>query len=188
MWADQALQRFVKDYPNVKRVLDVGSGAGEHAEVMRSHGMDVTEVDLRKGRDYNQTKFDLYFDGIWCSHVLEHQLNVNRFLTKLRYDLKVGGILAISVPPLKNAIVGGHVTLWNAGLLLYNLILAGWDCSTARVGRYDYNISVIVPRKDILDMPTLAYDTGDIELLAPYFPFPVAHGFNGANCVVNWGK
>ena len=46
------------------------------------------------------------------------------FLKKVHSLLNEGGYLAIIVPPRKPFIVGGHVTIWNAGLVLYNLILA----------------------------------------------------------------
>jgi hypothetical protein len=81
---------------------------------------------------------------VWCSHVLEHQPNAGLFLAKLIRDCRDGGILAITVPPAKTEIVGGHVSLWNAGLLLYRLALTGIDCRDARVKTYGYNVSVIV--------------------------------------------
>lgn len=92
-----------------------------------------------------------------------------------------GGYLAIIVPPRKPFIVGGHVTLWNAGLVLYNLILAGFDCSEeCYIKQYDYNIGIIIKKKTITELPkNLSMDRGDIELLSKYFPFEVEHNFNG---------
>lgn len=184
MWAAEALERFSAAVPLPGRVLDVGSGSGEHAKALRAANYEVTELDWGKGQDYNTwTCLAGSFDGIWCSHVLEHQQNVGSFLRKLRRDLRPGGLLAITVPPAKHDIVGGHLTLWNAGLLLYNLVVAGWDCHEARVGAYGYNISVIVNRVDAA-LPRLAYDQGDIEALAHFFPVPVHQGFRGD--LVRW--
>lgn len=183
MWADQALERFL-EYSDVRSVLDVGAGAGEHAQRMRDAGMVVVETDWVHGVDYNQTPMGV-FDGIWCSHVLEHQLNVNHFLRKVYSELRPDGVLAITVPPMKHDIVGGHVTVWNAGLLAYNLILAGFDLSQARVGEYGYNISIIIRRKAAA-LPRLHYDAGDIELLAPFWPWPVQQGFRGHGRSVRW--
>ena len=90
-----------------------------------------------------------------------------------------------SVPPLKHQIVGGHVSLWNAGLLLYRLILAGFDCSNAAVKSYGYNISVVVRRRNI-QLPKLIRDSGDIAQLSAYFPKPVNHGFDGRIDELNW--
>lgn len=125
------------------------------------------------------------FDAIWCCHVLEHQRNVGAFLEKCFADLKDGGWLAVTVPPRKDEIVGGHLTLWNAGLLLYNLILAGFDCSGASVKTYGYNVSVIV-RKRRANLPALKMDCGDIESLAEFFPMPVEQGFSGLIGGINW--
>lgn len=180
----EALTRFIAEQP--KRVLDLGCGFGEHADIMRKAGMNVTEVDYMLGNEADDISGELgQFDGIWCSHVLEHQLNVNDFLSAVRLALKKDGLLAITVPPAKNNIVGGHVTLWNEGLLLYNLILAGFDCSEARVGVYGYNISVLVRRKDAR-LPILRHDKGDIEALARYFPCDVKQGFDGRTGPINW--
>ena len=80
---------------------------------------------------------------------------------------------------------GGHLSLWNAGLLLYNLILAGFDCRSAAVKTYDYNVSVIV-RKKAAPLPELTYDFGDIEKLSQFFPFEAKHGFDGNIESINW--
>ena len=112
---------------------------------------------------------------------MEHQLNVGLFLNKIKSLLKEGGYLGIVVPPRKPFVVGGHVTLWNAGLVLYNLVLAGFDCSEeCYIKQYDYNIGIIIKKKTIIDMlKNLSMDKGDIELLSKYFPLEVKHNFNG---------
>jgi hypothetical protein len=84
----------------------------------------------------------------------------------------------VTVPPAKHNIVGGHVTLWNAGLLLYNMVLAGWDCSEALVMVYGYNISVLVEKKQAI-LPKLRMDSGDIDTLSKFFPIQVEEGFHG---------
>ena len=60
-------------------------------------------------------------------------------------------------------------------MLLYNLILAGFDCNNARVGQYDYNVSVILKKHTIDVLHMLAYDAGDIEILRPYFPHQIQY-------------
>ena len=91
-----------------------------------------------------------------------------------------GGYLAIIVPPRKPFIVGGNITLWNAGLVLYNLVLAGFDCSEyCDILQYDYNIGIIIKKKSINQLPNdLSMDKGDIEKLSKYFPFDSKHNFN----------
>ncbi len=188
-YGTEAFERLVA-YRDVETVLDVGSGEGDHAKALRVGGRRVTTISLRAPADivddYLQVEFPSRFDALWVCHVLEHQKNVNLFLRKCYRDLRVDGVLAITVPPLKQEVVGGHVTLWNAGLLLYNLVLAGFDCSKARVsGTYGYNISVIVRRRAAM-LPVLGYDAGDIAKIAHYFPTDVVDGFNGNLPPINW--
>lgn len=128
--------------------------------------------------DYNSHDFKTKFDAIWCAHCLEHQRNVGAFLEKVFSDLKDGGVLCITVPPRKDNIVGGHLTLWNAGLVLYNLILAGFDCSDAEIIKDGYNISVFLKKKKA-ELPVLSMDKGDIEKISHYFPFDAKQGFDG---------
>ena len=188
MFADQALVRFA-EYP-WRECLDVGSGSGTHADELRRLGKSVITVDSGHKANiphaYQAWEFGAdNVEAIWCSHTLEHQVNPGAFLQKMQHELRPGGLLAITVPPAKHNIVGGHVTLWNAGLLLYQLILAGFDCSQARVGSYGYNISVIVELHEI-QLPPLANDAGDIDRLAQYFPGPVTQGFNGQLPNIRW--
>ena len=196
IYANLTLQTLIDQF---QTVLDIGSGAGKHAEILRKYGKTVTQLDFGKSiyyqgkadnskvlyTDYSIHEFDSQFDCLWASHVLEHQPNVNRFLVKMRADLKEGGILAITVPPLKHQIVGGHLNLWNAGLLLYHLVFAGFNCRNAHVRTYGYNVSVIL-RKEAIDLPPIDYDSGDIDRLSDFFPAGCQENFNGDIRLLNW--
>ena len=118
--------------------------------------------------------------------MLEHQANPGLFLRKIYRDLKAGGVVAVTVPPAKSTIVGGHLTLWNAGLLLYNLIMAGFDCRNAAVKSYGYNISVIVRKRRACHPRDMVMDCGDIERLAHFFPCPAKQDFEGHIIELNW--
>jgi SAM-dependent methyltransferase len=185
--AGEALERLIEIRPDT--VLDVGSGAGIHARHMREAGLSVTTLDIAPPADivtdFRTWRLPREYGAVWASHVLEHQPDPGEFLRHCFGLIREGGWFAVTVPPLKHDIVGGHVTLWNAGLLLYQLILAGFDCAQARVGTYAYNISVIVQKRSRPEVP-LVFDTGDIETLAPFFPLPVKHGFCGQIPDVRW--
>lgn len=172
-----------------RTVLDIGSGRGEHSRRFRAQGRQVTSLDLAPPADvigdYLETEFEAPFDCIWACHVLEHQRNPGAFLDKVFRDLVDGGILALTVPPEKQEIVGGHVSIWNEGLLIYHLILAGFDCSEAALSRYDYNVSIVL-RKRRAELPPLRMDGGDIDLLAKYFPIPFGERMSGRIASVNW--
>lgn len=197
MLAKYAFEKLLKDY-TFDTVLDVGAGQGQHTEAFLSAGKKVTAVDLGKSHYFHQGKWASHpnlkfvqaeflsadlgvFDCIWASHVLEHQRNPGQFLDRCFALLRDNGILAVSVPPLKHEIVGGHLTLWNPGLVVYNLVLARFNCRRAAVRAEGYNISVIVRKDPVPDeaLDALVYDWGDIRRLAPYFPLDVVDGFTG---------
>ncbi len=191
MFADQALDRLL-EMPDIRTVLDIGCGNQEHANLLRAAGKTVTTVALSEPADvqwdYLDVEFPKPFDAIWASHVLEHSPNPGLFLAKCFNDLRTGGALVVTVPPAKHNLVGGHVSLWNEGILLYHLILAGFDCRQARVGVYGYNISVIVSKPDFpVQLPPIAMDAGDIERLAEFFPCPVHQDMDGRIGSIHWG-
>lgn len=140
------------------RMLDIGGAHGIHARFFRKHipGLEVDIIDAKRtgealaftGIYENFTPKEPY-DFIWASHVLEHVQNPGLFLRKLHQDLKPGGWIGLTVPPLKHEMTFAHVTLWNAGLLLINLIRSGFDCTGAHVASYDYNISVLVQKTGV---------------------------------------
>lgn len=82
--------------------------------------------------------------------------------------VKEDGIIAITIPPMEENVLGGHLTNWNAGLLLYNLIINGIDCSDCSILSYGYNVSVIVKNRK-RGAVELTYDNGDIKNLIQYF-------------------
>ncbi len=192
--ADQALTLLLEQYA-FETVLDVGCGDGGHARHFAAHGKRVTTVSFEPYGDHRPDfvgdfmdfPVDTRFDVVWCSHALEHQANVRQFLQRLVDCARPGGLLAITVPPARPYIVGGHLTVWNTGLLLYNLIAAGIDCREARVKVYGYNISLIVPVHRI-ELPDLRHDLGDIERLARFFPMPVKQGFDGRIEEIGWTR
>lgn len=190
MFADQAFYKLISDY-KFNTVIDVGCGTCQQAMLFRKNGKHVTTLALSEPAEIVGDFMDVDLprvDCIWASHVLEHQRNPGDFLERCYDLLNDGGILAVTVPPLKHQIVGGHVSLWNAGTLLYSLILAGFDCSNAAVKTYGYNISVIVHKQpfDFIHNVRLSMDNGDITTLAPYFPTKVGEGFDGRIKSVNW--
>lgn len=208
-YSGAAVQKSLDDYV-FKTVLDIGAGAMSHSEAFANHGKSVTAVDfgvsiyyqkhkLKSGieinqiiGDFNLIDFPEKYDCAWASHVLEHQPNVDGFLKKLVSLVNENGVIAITVPPLKHEIVGGHVSLWNAGLILYRLVLAGVDCSSASVLSTGYNISVIVTKKSITP-EGIEFDSGDIRKIKKYLPqdldfIPNENDdpFNGNITRLNW--
>jgi SAM-dependent methyltransferase len=205
--AGLALYKLLDEY-DFASVLDIGSGGGEHTAIMASAGKQVTAIDYgtsyyyRKSSenvqatigDFAKHHFQHEFDCVWCSHVLEHQLNVQSFLVKVKQVLRPDGVLAITVPPLKHTIAGGHVSLWNGGLLLYRLVLAGFDCSDARILRYGNNVSALLRKREIDVLGEIEYDRGDIRKIRKYLPAGLPYAtrdavddpFDGDILRLNW--
>jgi SAM-dependent methyltransferase len=204
-FANRALHKLLKDF-DFQTVLDIGSGEGKQAAVMLKYGKSVTALDYGKSpyyqwRDpsiktlignFNELEFEDKFDCVWASHVLEHQPNVNKFLRKINDVTREGGVVAITVPPLKHQIVGGHLALWNGGMLLYHMVLAGFDCSQASILQYGYNISIIVKKREI-SFPNIVFDMGDIRAIRQYLPNDLGFvsnqhddPFNGDIRRLNW--
>lgn len=183
--ANEALEFLLKNF-KFDSVLDIGCGQGLHSEIFLENGKSVTALDygesiyLKKRKtdskislivgDINEFESAKQWDCVWCAHILEHQLNPHNFLKKVHSLIKENGILAITVPPLDELIVGGHVSVWNAGLLLYHLVLAGFDCSNAHIKKYGYNLSVILEKASINVLNDISYDAGDIKQICKYLP------------------
>lgn len=201
-FAGHAIQKLLDDY-QFDTVLDIGCGSGQHSEIFKEYGKKVTAIDYGQSKYYKNNQLtdidiieddfnywcsynwekgkDLAFDCIWASHVLEHQSDLDSFFLNLRWLSfnkekminKKGMIVAITVPPKKDLVVSGHLSIWNAGLLLYNLVSHGIDCRNAKILEYGYNISVIFQIEDIYinsKMPKLNYDSGDLLKLKEFFP------------------
>lgn len=213
--AERALRLLLThpEYRETRLVLDVGCGEGLHSRAFAEAGKWVTAVDLGascyalRGKWEEGERFSSggsiirvlgdirnmaggrLYDLVWASHVLEHQRDPGSFLDLLRKLCKPEGVLAITVPPRKDELVGGHLTCWSPGLLVYHLLHAGLDCREARVASYDYNVSVIVRNRSLPDgvLSELVQDAGDVAKLAPWFPWPnVRERFDGMAPSVNW--
>ena len=195
------LAEIVNLYSGINSVLDIGAGnllassffvnSGKLVDIcdfedsvyISEKALNSVDINKKYIGDFCHLEFDGKYDMIWCSHVLEHQLNVQDFLEKLVSLVNPDGYIALSVPPRKPFIVSGHINLFNPGLLLYRLILSGLDCSESKCFQYDGNICFF-SKINKINLPKLNYDAGDIEKIKKYFPFEVSEGFNGdfMNC------
>ena len=201
------MQMLLRQY-DFSSVLDLGCGSGEHACLLAANGKQVSalnytdsaELRTRIGTDaevligdFNSYPFNRHYDCIWCSHVLEHQPDPHSFLLRIHELLPEGGILALTVPPLKHLIVSGHTTLWNPGLLLYHLVLAGFDCTHISLLQYGYNISAVLRKTSISSKEQLVYNTGDLKTIQRWLPQRLVYqdtghdiAFDGRITRLNW--
>jgi len=168
----EATSKFIE----LGKIVDICEFEGSY--YLKNSNVDQSKIRFKIIGDINELEITTIYDAIWAAHILEHQLNPNLFLKKLHLLLKEGGYLAIVVPPRKPFVVGGHVSIWNGGLLLYHLVLAGFNCKNAQLLQYDYNIGVVV-KKETMPEIKLNYDLGDLEILKEFFPMEIGEGFNG---------
>lgn len=127
-------------------------------------------------------------DAVWCSHVLEHVLDVGLALREIRRILRPDGWLFLTLPEYAPFVVGGHVTPgWNLGVLMYVLVLAGFDVRSGSFINHCWNVTAFVRRGQIPDV-ALRHDKGDLERLSPLFPaeIDVHQGMDGDLLRVNW--
>lgn len=209
---EDLLREVLARYPLPRSILDIGTGSGVAARAFSSAGwqVEVTGFDMDAYLDEtnrlplgievhpdvdicSMIRFhDDQFGAVWCAHVLEHVLDTGIALREMRRILKPDGLLFLSVPPFKHAVVGGHVSPgWNVGLLMYVLAVAGFDLHRGSFVRHGYNVFGIV-RKGVGPMPDgmLRFARGDIETLgrAGRFPngFDARQGFDGNIPGCNW--
>ena len=193
--------------PGISSVLDVGYGTGDHAREMAAAGKRVIGIDPngREGfntqhnggsvfflqQDYMDPELPMseQFDCVWSCHVLEHVDDPHALLSKMHGDLKDGGLLIVTVPPVQHAIVGGHFSLWNAGQVLYHLVRAGFDCRHASVKQYGYNITVMVRKSPVPGRAVPVEPNYPIARLKDYLPEGIVWKgdcFNGDIQELNW--
>ncbi len=192
----EAFKRFMQY--DFRTAYDVGSGHGKHAEAMRRVGRHVVTVDNKSQaddrRDWGGQTVMEPLDAIWCSHALEHALNVHQWCRAFHQRLHPGGVLCVTVPPgradLDRGMIGGHINHFTPWSLCYHLVLAGFDCREARVGTYGHNMSVIVT-KPTTPLPTplgvrFQMNHGDLARLAPFMPVTISKGGPATWQDVNW--
>lgn len=196
-------------------ILDIGAGGGGASRFLAMKGKKVTAIgmnfnwygDLAK-RDYPNIEVmddvavcemkiieDESIEAIWCAHTLEHVRNVGKALDEMFRVLKPEGLLFLSVPPFSHDVVGGHISVgWNIGILMYNLIISGFDVKSGEFIKHKSNIAAFVRKKESLPFK-VRLDTTDMETLKEHYP-PSIHylgtvaekniHFNGDLNAVNW--
>jgi SAM-dependent methyltransferase len=134
-----AMEFFNKiDFTNITRIADIGSGPGHQAFYMQQCGLDVVCIDYLKpvysGLAVEPPDSDKLgtFDAVWSHHCLEHIADPIGALIKWRSLLKPGGELFLTVPEIGIVMSPGHINSFNLPLLMYQLAIAGFDCSTRR--------------------------------------------------------
>lgn len=160
-------------------ILDVGCGKMPYLDLFLKKRKKYLGIDLNpwqeNGNHFINTSLDNMptndkFDCVFSSHVIEHIQNTREFIDSMKSKVKDGGVLCIIFPRPKDLIVGGHVHVFNHGIMLYNIILSGIDCSKFKCLSYGNSNCVLGICRKVEFNFELCHDHGDIELLKKYFP------------------
>ena len=111
---DEIYSRFLRYIPDGGRIMDLGCGSGRDVKWFRDHGYEAYGLDA--SRELVSKASDEYdipvftglieewttatpFDGVWCCASLMHldDSALERFFVNLKYNLKTGGVLFMSV-------------------------------------------------------------------------------------------
>ena len=111
-WTSQFL--YSKKHIVGKNLLEIGVGAGQSILWFEEEGFDVKGIEpdgrnvsminrkLKRGKVIESSVEDFSteeeFDVIWMSHVLEHLIEPDKFLKKIKMNLKKDGVFFIEVP------------------------------------------------------------------------------------------
>jgi len=157
------------------KVLDVGCGYGYHCTWFSEYSNNVYGItdyinDILKEKseqehfiirnmDMNDLQFsDNEFDFLWSHHSLEHSFSPLYTLREWWRVLKIGGQLAVTVPPYHERTVSGHFTTgWHIGQLMYLLLISGFDVKNGYFIQEGYNVRAIVEKKEIMSFSGYAY-------------------------------
>lgn len=147
-----ALSRLEKIRPCLQgrmRILDVGSGGGEFAYLLKSLGHEVRGIEPNQGYatfaakqygldimqgfigdvDLPQASYDLI--TIW--HVLEHTEDPGAVLRQLQRALRPGGLLVVEVPNVEATCQSPRATFHEAHLYNFNAATLAWLAATVRL-------------------------------------------------------
>jgi hypothetical protein len=150
-------------------MLEIGSAAGSAARAFAFAGKTVHTCEILPvydadfSGDYLDLQLPAPVDAIWCSHVLEHQRHVGQFLEKMHGDVREDGVLALTVPCALSPLLIGHCNIFTPMHLIYNLILAGFNCADASVLTYDGQFSILL-RKRSNGIPRISFASTQLEV------------------------
>jgi SAM-dependent methyltransferase len=188
--AEFFFERTQNERINCQKVVDIGCGRGQLAEILKAYfcdragevygvdfknnaprSLDVREFDLSLIDDHNYTSpFDLFSIG-FCSHVLEHMIDPRGMLRGLRRRAAEGALLYLEVPDHShlNLDIALNSNLWSAQHLNYFSLLTlrrlavscGW-----KIIAEDSSIFGFIPRARLILKAESSRGATDMTILS----------------------
>lgn len=160
-----------------KKILEVGCGKGEYLSLMEycdvnCYGVEYLETSVeyaqKQGLKVKREYFDDIsyidrdgpFDAFFILNFLEHIPNINSFIEIILNNLSEDGIGLIEVPnfdmilkqELFSEFISDHIFYFTKDTLCNTLQINGFDILEVNVIWYDYIISVIVKKRQRLNL------------------------------------
>mgnify|MGYP000029312189 FL=1 len=162
-----------------KKLLDIGSGKGNHLIGFARLGLEPSGIDKRdeclkildeftiRECDIENEKFpydDKTFDFVFSKSVLEHVLNADNFISETLRVLKPGGIVVFMVPDFASNSYNywtdyTHVKAWNRMGLQNAMILHGFQ---------DVKATLFTQLPMVWKFPWLKIVTKIIDIISPH--------------------
>jgi 2-polyprenyl-3-methyl-5-hydroxy-6-metoxy-1,4-benzoquinol methylase len=115
--ADARYKKMHQEIQKIKKgdVLEVGCASGDFLEILKKegwncHGIDITKelvdqakkkgINAKMGNVQNSIPFNKKFDVIIAGEIIEHMIDVNKFLEICDKHLKKNGTIMITTPNL----------------------------------------------------------------------------------------
>lgn len=112
---------------------------------------------------------------------MHRQRNLGIYLDRAYDLLSSGGVCIVLCPAYTNNVGSGNTnSLWNAGYIIYNLIMAGFDCKYSKISTFENEIQLSASKTH------RRAKSFSISECVDYFPFDVYQHFNGNVKELNW--
>jgi SAM-dependent methyltransferase len=174
-----------KAYKSLVSITDVnyvGIDYGLSEQFKESfYGRNVPEKGFTiKQCHYLDFKSPKTFNLIVASHVAEHQLCIEEFLSFLLKQSQTGTIIVIEIPLPHQLMIGGHVALLTPAILAYGFAKLGVDV-TRSISIIKSTMGVLVVQiqertKNKIDLSRLMLDLGELDQLAALMPDDIREG------------
>ncbi|MDE0415469.1 MAG: class I SAM-dependent methyltransferase [bacterium] len=123
--------RWLARWTTGRRFLDVGCNGGFMAQAMhergfKSHGIDPDPISITWAREHYpdvcfvKATAETYlpdaglFDVVYCSEVIEHAPDANRFVSAVAALMAPGGVLFLTTPDISHWRRPRDITAWDA--------------------------------------------------------------------------
>jgi 2-polyprenyl-3-methyl-5-hydroxy-6-metoxy-1,4-benzoquinol methylase len=177
-------KRIVKRFTGLKtgKLLDVGSGTGHFAFMMKRSGWNVKGVEIsEKARQFSSSAYGLdviaphginelpaeSYDCITLWHVLEHFHDPGNYLAELKRVLKLDGLCLVALPNSRSLDAGYYGKFWAAFDVPRHL----WHFDPLTFRRFSENSGMEIEYQSVLPFDVFYISVLSEKYMASGIPF-----------------